>query len=219
MCIHCRRQLLWWENIPILSYIYLKGRCRTCHKPYSSRYLYLEIGTALVLVFIYFYHTQFIAFNPVHFLRDVFFVSFLILIFTYDVLYKMILPGIIWLGCLLGFVFNYFYLGLGIGQMILGALIGGGFFFLQFIISRGQWIGGGDVRLGLMMGVWLGWQGVLAALLFAYIVGAIFSVGMLIAKKKTWISEIPFGTFLSLGTFFAMYWGQQLIRFYLSLLK
>jgi len=219
MCTHCHRQLTWYENIPVLSYTCLKGKCRTCKKEISARYILVELGMAIILTFIYFYHNNFIEFNPIHFLRDVFFVTFLFIIFTYDAMYKIILSGVVWMGAVVGFFFNYFYLGFGIGDMAVGALIGGGFFLLQFLVSRGKWIGGGDVRLGFMMGIWLGWQGVLVALMFSYVVGAVFSLMMLVLKKKTWVSEIPFGTFLAVGTFFTMYWGNDLIRWYIGLLN
>jgi len=217
ICIYCHRQLTWYENIPVFSYLFLKGKCRTCKKTISIRYLLVELGMAVILTFIYFYHSQFLEFNPIHFLRDVFFVALLMVIFTYDALYKIILSSVVWLGVVVGFFFNYFYLGIGLGDMALGAIIGGGFFMAQFLVSRGRWIGGGDVRLGFMMGIWLGWQSILVALMFSYVVGAIFSLFMLALKKKTWVSEIPFGTFLALGTFFAMYWGGDLIKWYLQL--
>ena len=76
-------------------------------------------------------------------------------------------------------------------------LIGGGFFLLQYVVSKGKWIGGGDIRLGFLMGLILGWPDVLVALMLAYIIGAVFSIGMLLLKKKQWGSQIPFGTFLS----------------------
>lgn len=218
MCIFCRRQLKWWENIPLLSFLFLKGRCYTCQKKISWQYPLIEFGMAVSLTFIYFYHSHFIDFNPILFFRDVFFLTFLIIIFSYDFLYKIILPSIVWLGSFVGLFLNIFYLGFSIKNLLLGAVIGGGFFFIQYIVSKGRWIGGGDVRMGVMMGVWLGWQNVLVALFFAYVVGAIFSVVVLILKKKTLVSEIPFGTFLALGTFFAMYWGNDLIKWYLSLI-
>jgi len=102
--------------------------------------------------------------------------------------------------------------------MLIGAAIGGGFFLAQFILSRGKWIGGGDIRLGVFMGVILGWQLTLVALFLAYIVGAIISVGLIAAKKKTLASKVPFGTYLTVTTFVSMFWGSQILNWYIHLI-
>ena len=94
----------------------------------------------------------------------------------------------------------------------------GGFFLLQFLISRGKWIGGGDIRLGFLMGLMLGWPYALVALFMAYILGALIGTGLLATGKKKMQSQIPFGTFLSLATLVALLFGSQLLNQYLSIL-
>jgi prepilin signal peptidase PulO-like enzyme (type II secretory pathway) len=110
-------------------------------------------------------------------------------------------------------------LGFSIYSLALGALIGSGFFLVQYVLSRGRWIGGGDVRLGVMMGALLGWPNILVALFVSYILGAIVAIPLLIMKKKGMKSEIPFGTFLSVGTLAALLWGNQVINWYWNLIK
>jgi len=220
MCVHCHRQLLWIENVPLFSYIFLKGKCRTCHKKIPVHYFLVELFTAIVLTFIAWYHVNYLsAFNLSAWLRDVFFITILIVVFAYDAMYQEINTGLVWVGAVVGFFINWFYLGYSAQSLLLGALIAGGFFALQYIISKGKWIGGGDVRLGVMMGVWLGWPNVLVALFFAYLIGAVIGVVLLLTKKVQKGAAIPFGTFLAVGTFFAIYHGNEIIQWYLSLTK
>ena len=218
MCPHCRRQLTWYENIPVLSYLFLLGKCRTCKKPIPKHFTFMEIGAALIFVLVAWINLNSPAVVPAHFLRDITFVALLIVIFIYDYLYQEILPEVIWVGALAGLFFNI-YLGFSLVSMLVGLLIAGGFFFLQYVISKGKWIGGGDVRMGVMMGIWLGWPGVLAALFLAYVVGAICGLMLLLLKKKQLTSAVPFGTYLALGTFVVMLWGNQIIGWYVGLLK
>ena len=147
-------------------------------------------------------------------LRDVIFVILLIIIFVYDAKYQMILSGVVWAGAAIGLAFNFFVLQYSFFSLLIGVVVGGGFFLLQYLISKGRWVGGGDVRLGTMMGLWLGWPNVLAALFVAYVVGAISAIPLLVFKKKEMRSEIPFGTFLAVGTVVAMFWGNFLINWY-----
>ena len=86
-------------------------------------------------------------------------------------------------------------------------------------MSKGKWIGGGDVRMGAMMGIWLGWPQVLSAMAIAYILGAIFSLLLMIFKNKKISSATPFGTYLAIGIFVTMLWGNEIINWYLSILR
>ena len=85
-------------------------------------------------------------------------------------------------------------------------------------LARGKWIGGGDIRLGLLMGVILGWPLTALALMLAYIAGAVASIPLILAKKKKLASKVPFGTYLTLATFVTMYWGAEILGWYLELL-
>ncbi|MBU0598595.1 prepilin peptidase, partial [Patescibacteria group bacterium] len=90
----------------------------------------------------------------------------------------------------------------------------GGFFLLQFVVSKGKWIGGGDIRLGILMGMMLGYKVLLVGLFLSYVFGSIVGIGLIIGSKKKWKSQVPFGTFLSLGTFIAFILGDKIISFY-----
>ncbi len=218
MCVHCRRTLAWYENVPIVSFLALGGKCRTCLHPIPKHYPLVEIAMGVLLTLVFAYHVSLPVFKVGLFWRDIFFTTLLVVIFVYDALYMIILPRVVWLGAVVGFVFNYFVLGIPLRSLIIGALIGGGIFLIQFIISRGRWIGGGDVRLGFMMGVWLGYPSIVVALFIAYVVGAICGVLLLAFKKKTWQAQIPFGTFLAIGTLASLYGGTHIIQWYVGLI-
>jgi leader peptidase (prepilin peptidase)/N-methyltransferase len=102
----------------------------------------------------------------------------------------------------------------------LGAiLVVAGFFFIIWAVSRGKWMGFGDVKFAILMGLLLGFSNVLVALFLAFFFGAIIGVILMIGKKKGLKSEIPFGPFLILGTFISLFWGQQIVQWYLNLIK
>jgi prepilin signal peptidase PulO-like enzyme (type II secretory pathway) len=102
--------------------------------------------------------------------------------------------------------------------MTIGILVGGGFFLLQYAVSKGTWVGGGDIRLGMFMGVILGWPLILVALLLAYVGGTLFVLPFLIAGKKQLAGKIPFGAYLSVATVVMMFWGERLVDWYIGLL-
>lgn len=219
ICIHCRRQLKWYEKIPVFSYLVLRGKCRTCRRLIPWHYTAVELSTALLFVLVSYLFLRDVHFSEWHFLRDIFFLTFLIIIFVYDARYKEVLLRVVWPGLIIGFIINYFILGYPVDSLLIGSAVGGSFFLFQYLISKGRWIGGGDVRLGFMMGIWLGWPNILVALFISYILGALVSVGLLILKKKQWASEVPFGTFLAIGTFVTLYCGDNLISWYLGLIR
>jgi prepilin signal peptidase PulO-like enzyme (type II secretory pathway) len=133
----------------------------------------------------------------------------------YDARYYLILDQTIFAASLVAVVCNVL-LGVPWQGMVIGALVGGGFFLAQFVVSRGQWIGGGDIKLGVLMGLLLSWPTILGALFLAYISGSIIGLGLVAGGKKQLGSQVPFGTFLTLSTFVMMLYGQQIISWYLA---
>ena len=218
MCPVCMRQLTWQENIPVFSYLFLRGRCRTCKNLIPKHFIFVEIATPLIFMLVAWVNLNSPALVPALFFRDIIFTILLIIIFVYDWLYQEILPEVVWVGALAGLFFN-FYLHANLMGMFAGLLVAGGFFWLQFAVSGGKWIGGGDVRMGAMMGIWLGWPAVLVALFLAYISGAFVGLGLIALGKKHLSSAVPFGTYLATATFVTLLWGNQIINWYMGLLK
>ena len=129
---------------------------------------------------------------------------------------KIIYPAII-----IVFLYNI-YLAFSVQHSVffnklLAAIIGGGFFLVIVLISRGKWMGGGDVKIGVLMGLLLGLSQLFAALFLAFLVGAIVSIVLLISKKKNLKSEIPLGPFLIGATFITLLWGEYLLNWYFGL--
>jgi len=233
-CPHCKKQISWHDNIPLLSFIWLRGRCRHCRRKISWQYPIIELATGIlfVLVFVHNFSAQSgpalgwqfpipSTWDNFQFLaRMIFqwlFVSILVIIFIYDLRWYII-PDIITLPAMALVLLVNLYLGVGWLNLLLAAGIGGGFFGLQYLVSRGRWIGGGDIRLGVLMGIILGYPQIITALMLAYISGSAIGVALLTARKKQWSSQIPFGTFLSAATVITMLWGEEILGWYLNLL-
>ncbi len=218
VCVHCGRKLAWFENIPLVSFIVLWGKCKTCKKSIPRDYFFVELATGLGFIFLAWYDFHHSIIIPAEIFRDLFFFALLTVIFVYDLKYYLIVSNLVWAGAVVALIINYFFLGLSAYSLLLGMAVGSGFFLLQYIVSKGRWIGGGDVRLGVLMGALLGWPNILAALFISYILGAVVALPLLIFKKKGMRSEIPFGTFLSVGTLVALFWGSQIVHWYSDLI-
>jgi len=221
-CPHCHHQLNWHDLIPLLSLLILKGRCRYCRKPISWQYPLVEFLTGVVFVLRIFQPgaDQPLASN-IQYLIYLVFAVILMIIFAYDLRYMLIpdkisIPAIVLLLIVQLLIGNY---QLPITSYLLAAAVASGFFFLQFIISKGKWIGGGDIRLGFLIGLMLGWPNILLGLFLAYILGTIISLPLVILGKQSLKSQVPFGVFLSLSTIFSLLWGNSVIEWYLGLLK
>ncbi|MDX9892818.1 MAG: prepilin peptidase [Patescibacteria group bacterium] len=211
-CPDCRQQIAWYDNIPLLSFMILRGRCRHCRQQISWQYPAVELATGLIFIWLYYSSGL-----NIKLFAHLVFASFLILIFVYDLKYYQILDRISLPAICLALIFNL-YLGFDFSNLLLGALIGSGFFAVQFFGSKGKWVGDGDIRLGALMGLILGWQILLVALFIAYLVGAAVGLFLIVTDKKKMSSALPFGPFLSGATLVAMIYGKQLLSWYLNLI-
>ncbi len=218
MCPNCHFPVAWYDNIPLLSFILLRGKCRKCTKHISWQYPIIEFVTGILFFFVAWWYQGVDCFLTLEMARDWVIISFLIFIFVYDLKYQEILPIQVWVLSVMLFIFsiptgwNIWY------NMLIGAGVGGGFFFLQYIVSRGRWIGGGDVRLGVLLGIILGWPNILFALFVSYIIGAVCGLCLVAKNKKSMKSEVTFGVYLTIGTFVTMFWGEKIVSWYLSFL-
>lgn len=218
-CPRCHHRLACIDNIPVLSYVWQKAKCRYCRRSISCQYPVVESTVGALFVGSAWLHEIAMRGLTVDIVLSWLVLVLLTFIFIYDLRYTEIwdrvttIPAVI-LGALLG-AFGF----MAWTDMLLGVLIGGGFFLVQYVVSKGRWIGGGDVRMGVFMGVTLGWKLLLVALFISYVLGAIVGVGLLAAKKKTRKSELPFGSFLAVGTGVALFWGEAMLSWYLSVLS
>jgi prepilin signal peptidase PulO-like enzyme (type II secretory pathway) len=212
-CPHCKHNLVTRDLIPVFSFLFLKGRCRYCAKPISWQYPLVEAGTAAAFALLY----GWFGLTPDFFVYLVY-ASFLIIIFTYDLRYYLILDVVTIPAMVIAMILSLFVLKIPAMHLLLGGIIGGGFFVLQFLISKGKWIGGGDIRLGIAMGLMLGYQHLLIALFVAYLLGSVVGICLVLVGRKTWGGQVPFGTFLSAATFLTFLFGSYILEQYLGLL-
>lgn len=222
-CRRCGKKIFWYDNIPLVSFALLKGRCRQCGLPISWGYPFTELAAGLLLtgVVAKFGWTMLALVNAV-------FLMELLLLAMID-LREMILPDEITLpGVSLGVVASYFVPALqeaispwgGLWAAVIGALVGGGVIWLVGLL--GGWLfkreamGFGDVKLMAMVGAFIGWPKVLLVnFILAPLLGA--AVGVVL-KFRYGRDIIPYGPFLTLGTLIVVFWGNDLIRWYSGLL-
>ncbi len=222
-CPKCKHILGVADLIPVVSFIIQKGKCRYCGKAISWQYPAVELTTAVLFVITYQISVSqlfsFSTFQFLNLLRLWFVIAVMVVVFVYDLKYTLILDKVIYPAAVVAFLASPLLNGKGVWNGVMTALVaaalGGGFFLVQYFISKGKWIGGGDVKMGFLMGLILGIKGILVALFFSYVFGALVSLGLIAIGKKTMKSQIPFGTFLAVGTLIAMFWGEKLLQWYL----
>jgi len=225
-CPVCRRKISWYDNIPLLSFIILGGKCRHCQAKISWQYPLVELIIAVLFLLSWqielnnFGGGLVILINDSKFLlsilRDWLVVSVMAIIFIYDLRWYLILDIITLPAALVILILNLF-IDFDWLNLLFSAIIGGSFFLFQFIISRGKWIGGGDIRLGLLIGVSLGWPNVILAIILAYFIGSLVGLSLIFLKKKRWGSKLPLGVFLSTASIIALFWGGKIIAWYFNL--
>ena len=234
-CPKCKHILSWPDLIPLFSFFLLKGKCRYCQQKISLQYPLVELATGILFVLTA-YNLQLTIYN----LKDLFVVSYLLLvvncllvIFVYDLKHYIIPDKIIYPAIAVAFLYqiisnfqwvaggwrlisitNFQFLITNFYHPFLSAVGAALFFLFIVLISRGKWMGVGDIKLAFLMGLVLGFPNILVALFSAFLLGAIIGIGLIISGKKTLKSEVPFGPFLVTGTFIALFWGQEIINWY-----
>lgn len=221
ICPKCLHPIAWYDNIPFLSFIILRAKCRHCHDKISWQYPLVEVWLAFAFLFAALWH-NFGLFLPeitAALIRDLIIITLLTFVFLYDLKYGEILDRVTTVPAIILFFLSLIFRWHDWQSLLLGVLFGAGFFLLLYVVSKGAWIGGGDVRLGFFMGLILGWPNVLVAFFIAYMLGAVLSLLLIALKKKTMKSETAFGTYLAVGTFVSMFFADNIINWYLELLS
>ncbi|MFH1129219.1 MAG: prepilin peptidase [Patescibacteria group bacterium] len=222
-CPLCKKNLYWYELIPIISFLIQLGKCRKCHKKISWQYPLVEFFTGVLFLLAIIYQSPFYGIGSIVFFTFLLIaICFLIILFVYDLKYYLVPNIIIFPIIILTFIFDiYLWLSTGLfsvfSSSVFAAIIAGGFFLVLVLISKERWMGTGDVFIGILMGLILGFPQVLVALFLAFWIGAIFSIILMVAKKKNLKSKIPFGPFLVLATIIFLFWGKLLLSLYLGL--
>ena len=214
-CPSCGYALGALDNIPVVSYLALGGRCRQCRTPISARYPIVELVTALVFVA----HYLVFGWTPLLAVRLLFAAS-MVALFAIDLEHHLLPDAITLPGIAVGLVASLF-LPPGIRDALIGTLVGGGVLWLigeaYFRYAGEEGMGGGDVKMLAMVGAFLGWQLVIVTLVFSSIAGAAIGMIVIAIKRGGMKYALPYGTFLALAALVASLYGEQIVRWYTGL--
>jgi leader peptidase (prepilin peptidase)/N-methyltransferase len=210
-CPRCQTPLTWWENIPILSYLLLRGKCRTCKLPISLQYPLVEAAMAVLAALL---HRQF-GLGVDFALYFVFCAALLVIIFI-DIHHQIIPDRISLPGIVVGFVGSLFSQSVTWQQSALGVLLGGGVLYAvawsYYVVTKREGMGGGDIKLLAMIGAFLGWQSLLYVLFSSSLLGSVVGIAAMIKQGKGGLTRIPFGPFLALGALSYLLCQEQIVR-------
>lgn len=263
ICPNCKKNLKWFELIPLISFLIQKGKCHGCEQKISWQYPIVEIATGLLFLSIFNFqfpifnqllnllapfavetfkllNFNFLIHNSLFIIQTIYlFVvsNLLILIFVFDFKYYIIPNQFVYSLIIISFIYdifnslflipnslfnkfqilnsNFYFLNSKLGSAIFIALIFSLFFLSLTLVSRGRWMGMGDAKLVFFMGLFLGWPNIILALFSAFLLGTAVSLPLVFLNKKTFQSQIPFGPFLIIGTFIALFWPQYFLKFIL----
>ena len=219
-CPGCGSRIKPYDNVPVLSYLVLRGKCRTCGRRISPIYPTVEILTALCFALVFLHSGRTI---NLPFIAGVVFTSGLIVLGFIDAAHQ-ILPDVITLpGFVLALVYSFFRTDLKFLSAVIGAAVGAGFLLLvygaYFLVRKKEGLGLGDVTMMLMVGAFLGWEQTLFVLILASFAGALFGVYLIARKGKDAQFALPFGSFIAPAAFVALIWGERIVRAYVGLFK
>ena len=222
ICPHCRHQLASRDLIPVASWLSLKGRCRYCHEPISPQYPTVEIATALIFIVSYvWWPTSLTGAQISIFVLWLLILVGLMALFIYDLRWQLLPNRIIYplaavaaaLACINVAVADR--PANALLSLIFAVAIGGGIFYVLFQVSGGKWIGGGDVRLGWLLGLVAGTPERSLLLIFlAAVFGSLLSMPLLITKRLKRSSKVPFGPFLILAAVVVQLFGASILQWY-----
>jgi len=221
-CVHCHHELAAKDLVPVLSWVWLRGKCRYCHKPISAQYPIVEASTALLFVLSYHYWPYVIHGAQIAaFSLWLAILLGLIALFVYDVRWMLLPNKLVFPLTALAAIMQLIIVlndWQGWGKLLsiaVAVLIGGGIFYVLFQVSNGRWIGGGDVKLGFLLGLLVATPAKSLLVIFlAGLLGSLVTLPLVISKKLGRTSTIPFGPFLIVAGIIAVLFGNQIIDWY-----
>lgn len=217
-CDHCNAELSWYDLVPLVSFGILRGKCRKCRKNISALYPFVELLTAASFCLIYWRW----GFSYEALLLVVIF-STMIITLGYDAIHMQIVDQVVWAGIVLTLVLDWL---VSDGQYIAalktygyGALIGLGLPLVLVVPSKAKWMGEGDILLGLLIGLLIGFPNILVALVIALFTGSIIGLVQVMTKRKTIKDPVAFGPFMIIGAMIAYFAGSNIISWYINLIQ
>ena len=215
-CPKCNTQLKWYDNIPLLSWLFLLGKCRYCSVSISIRYFIVEFLTGLLFMGV------FLKVGVSWTLIEYLIFSWALVVASFIDLDQMILPDKITLtGIVLGLAGGALNPERSFVPSILGVLVGGGFLwaiaYIYYVIRKEDGMGGGDIKLLAWIGAVLGWSAIPFVILVSSLLGTLVGVSLLIKSKEGLKTVIPFGPYLAMAAVIYIFWGQELAHWYLNI--
>lgn len=208
-CPHCGHLIRARDNIPVLSFLFLRGRCRDCGSPISWRYPLVEVMTALLFLATW----RWFGLSPAA-LRALLFALLMVIVIFIDLDHRIIPNVLTYPALALGLLLAWGDGPRGFLIALLAALGSGLAFLVIAVLSRGG-MGGGDIKLAAVMGAFLGWPTIVAAMFISFTLGGVVGLALLAARLRSRKDPVPFGPFLAAGGIAALFWGEPLIRWYL----
>lgn len=219
-CEACQHKLAAKDNIPVFSYLRLRGRCRYCQAAIPRRIFWVELATAVIFALLYWYYRLSPELAVMIFYACLFIVVFIIDLEQGLILNKVVYPGMLVALLLALYPWPWFSdsMAIRVAYAALGGAIGFAIFLLIALVSRGG-MGWGDVKLAALIGLATGFPLVFLAVIMGAILGGIVAVALMIAGKRKRREAIPFGPFLALATMVTLLWGSNILDWYLGLMR
>lgn len=217
-CMTCFSPIRWYDNIPLLSYMLLVGRCRECRSPVGFRYPLVEALAGALSLALFLRHGF-----TLPYLHGLVF-SLSLVVITFIDLDHMIIPDVISIpGIIIGIPASLLVPDTSVTDSLIGIIAGGGSFYLialgYSLVTGKEGMGGGDIKLMAMIGAWLGWQPLPVIVLLSALTGALVGGVYIVASGKGARARIPFGPFIALGTLTYMFFGREILTWYIRLLQ
>jgi leader peptidase (prepilin peptidase)/N-methyltransferase len=214
-CPACEEPIRFYDNIPILSYILLRGKCRACKTNISLRYPLVELMSGLFAFSIY---LKFGA--SLDALITYCFLAALITVIYIDIDHWIIPDSITLPGILVGLAASFFIHKISFVDSVLGVLIGGGTLWIVAfgyqLLMKKEGMGGGDIKLLAMIGAFIGWKGVLLTIFLSSLIGTIANIPGMLLSKKFFNYKLPFGPFIAIAAIVDVFFGQEIIALYVN---
>ncbi len=217
-CPHCGHQITAAENIPLFSWLFLKGRCSSCHQPISARYPLVELLCALASVAVAWYYP------PSWALAGALLLTWILLALTFIDLDKLLLPDqltlpLLWLGLLLNLSQQFVSLDDAVIGAIAGYMVLWSLYWAFKLLTGKEGMGYGDFKLLAALGAWLGWQSLPLILILSSCVGAVLGITLIIMQRQQQGKPMPFGPYLAIAGWIALLWGNQITNWYLGMIS
>jgi len=212
-CPQCGERIRFYDNIPIISYIVLLGRCRGCGKPISIGYPIVELIMGLLSLYLFVKYRL----SHQYFLFLIFSASLIVISFI-DLRHQIIPDSISLPGIVLGLLVSLIFKDIKWYDSLIGAIVGGGMLYIvaegYFLLTGREGMGGGDIKLLAMIGAWMGWKAIPKIILISSLTGIIIGGTALLLTQKGMKTKIPFGPFLVLGALVYLFFQQPIDVFF-----